>query len=84
MNDYLVQAIRSLKPNSEFSMIDNDYSTITWYVIEGKPPTQTEINAKIAKLQADEIAQNANIATSKAAILDRLGITSEELTSLLA
>jgi hypothetical protein len=84
MNDYLVQAIRSLKPNSEFSMIDNDYSTITWYVIEGKPPTQTEINAKIAKLQADEIAQNANIATSKAAILDRLGITYEELTSLLA
>ncbi len=45
MNNYLVAAIRKLKPNSEFSFIEDDYSTIKWDVLEGTAPTQAEIDS---------------------------------------
>ena len=46
MSEYLVKAIKSLKPGAEFSIIDNDYSTITWDVLEGNAPTKTELNSE--------------------------------------
>jgi hypothetical protein len=44
MNNYLVAAIRKLRPNSEFSFQDDDYSTIKWNVLDGDAPTQAEID----------------------------------------
>ena len=83
MNDYLVEAIKSLKPNSEFHLTDDDYSTIQWHVIEGKAPTQSEIDAEIVKLKAQEATKIAEKADNKAALLERLGITAEEAKLLL-
>jgi len=83
MSDYLVQAIRKLKPNSEFSFNNNDYSTIKWDVLEGDAPTQAEIDAAIEQVKADEITEAATKAAQKAALLERLGITQEEANLLL-
>jgi len=82
--DYLVKAIRKLKPNSEFVFSNNDYSTIQWYILEGEAPTQAEIDAAIEQVKADEVAEAEARANQKAALLDRLGITEDEAKLLLA
>jgi len=84
MQDYLWLAIRKLKPNSQFSYNDSDYSTIKWDLLEGKAPTQSEIDEAIEQVKADEIAQAETKATQRQAILDRLGITAEEAALLLS
>jgi len=84
MNNHLVKAIRKLKPNSEFSFIEDDYSTIKWDVLDGEAPTQKEIDAAIEEVKADEIAEAQAKATQRQAILDRLGITAEEAQLILS
>jgi len=81
---YLVKAIRKLKPNSEFSFTDDDYSTIKWDVLDGDAPTQKEIDAAIVKVKADEAQAETIKATAKAALLSKLGITAEEAVLLLS
>jgi hypothetical protein len=83
-NEDLVKAIKYLKPNSEFSFNDNDYSTINWIILEGEAPTQAEIDAAIEQVKADEVAEAEAKATQKAALLNRLGITDDEAKLLLA
>jgi hypothetical protein len=82
--DYLTKAIFLLKPNSEFWYSDNDYSTIRWDVLEGEAPTQAEIDKAIKQIKADEITAEANKATAKAELLERLGITAEEAQLFLS
>ena len=83
MENYLVKAIKKLRPNSEFSFTDNDYSTIKWDVLEGDAPTQAEIDEAIEQVKADEITEAEAKAAQKAALLERLGITQEEANLLL-
>lgn len=84
MEEYLVKAIFKLKPNSQFSFTDNDYSTIKWDVLEGTAPTQAEIDAAIEQVKADEITESQTRATAKAALLAQLGITEEQAKLLLS
>ena len=79
----LVKAIRLIKPTSEFSYQDDDYSTIKWDVLDGEAPTQSEIDAALKKVKADEIAAEAKKAKDREALLARLGITAEEAALLL-
>ncbi len=81
---YLAKAIKKLKPTAQFSIIDNDYSTVKWDVLEGKAPTQAEIDDAIEKIKADETAEAEAKAEAKAALLDRLGITADEAQLLLS
>jgi hypothetical protein len=83
MKNYLAEAIKYLKPTAEFSFTNNDYSTINWNVLEGKAPTQSEIDAAIEQVKADEITEAAAKAAQKAALLERLGITEAEVKLLL-
>ena len=82
--DYLNLAIQKLKPNSEYVYFADDYSTIKWIVLEGEAPTQAEITAAIEQVKADEIAEAEAKAATKAALLDRLGITADEAKLLLS
>jgi hypothetical protein len=82
--NYLVKAIFSLKPNCEFKLENDDYSTIEWIVIEGKAPTQAQVNAEIERLIAADEAAVATKAEAKAELLARLGITAEEAQLLLS
>jgi hypothetical protein len=82
---YLTKAIRKLKPTSEFSFSDEDYSTIEWIVLEGDAPTKAEIDAAIKQVKADEINEaKAKVKTKEAALakLAALGLTVEDLTAL--
>ena len=82
---YLSKAIKKLKPTAEFSFIDNDYSTIKWDVLEGKAPTQAQIDHAIEQVKADQVAETEAKAAAKAAAqakLAALGLTVEDLTAL--
>ena len=79
----LTKAIHKLKPSSECSFVDNDYSTIKWDVLEGNAPTQQEIDQALSEIEADELAEVAAKANAKAALLKRLGITADEAALLL-
>jgi hypothetical protein len=83
MKNYLVKAINKLKPDSEFVLTDNDYSTIKWDSLDGDAPTQDEIDAAIEEIKIEEIAASAKKAADKAALLERLGITEDEARLLL-
>lgn len=84
MKSYLSKAIKHLRPEAEFSLTDNDYSTIKWDVLDGEAPTQKEIDAAIKEVKADEAQAEETKATAKAALLSRLGITAEEAALLLS
>ena len=83
-NDYLLKAIRRLKPNSEFSFTDNNYSTIKWDILDGTAPSQTEINVMIEQIKSEEINEANTKAQAKAALLAQLGITEEQAKLLLS
>jgi hypothetical protein len=85
MNSYLTKAIFKLKPNAEFVIINNDYSTIDWHILEGDAPTQTEINDAIEQVKADEaqaIIDQANAKATAQSKLAALGLTVEDLQAL--
>ena len=84
MSNYLFKAIKKLKPNSQFSFTDDDYSTIKWDVLEGTAPTQVEIDAAIEQIKIEEAQAAATKATAKAALLAQLGITEEQAKLLLS
>ena len=46
----LVDAIKSLKPNSTFRLSNGDFSTLVWGDSENSAPTETEVNNKLAEL----------------------------------
>jgi hypothetical protein len=84
-NNYLVKAIQNLKPNSEFSFTDDDYSTIQWQVLEGTAPTQAEIDAEIKNIKAEEKAAEVSKAAAKVAAeakLAAIGLTTDDLKAL--
>jgi len=81
---YLTKAIRKLKPNSEFSFNDDDYSTIKWDVLDGEAPTQKEVDDAVKAIKAEEKIAETNRAADKAALLARLGITQDEAKLLLS
>jgi hypothetical protein len=78
--NYLVQAIKNLHNEAEFSITNNDYSTIKWDVLEGTAPTIKEIEAEISRIKSLETSKLA----AKAALLERLGITADEAKLLLS
>jgi hypothetical protein len=81
--DHLSTAIQNLKPNSEFTYQNSDYSTIDWVVLDGNAPTQKQIDDEIKRIKAAEIADAKTKEIAKAAILDRIGLTADELKTIL-
>ena len=82
-NMYLSKAIKKLKPNSEYSFTEEDYSSIQWFKIEGDAPTKKQIDDAINQIKADEITEAQAKASAKAALLDKLGISEDEAKLLL-
>ena len=83
--NYLGLAIKALRPTAEFSISDNDYSTIKWDKLEGDAPSKSEIDAAIEQVQADEIAAEAKAEADKLAAqakLEALGLTADDLKVL--
>lgn len=74
-----IKAIKSLLGNAEWSISDDDLSTLVIHTEGVAAPTQSEIDAEIARMAQEKIDSIA----AKAALLERLGITQEEAALLL-
>ena len=79
----LVKAIKYLRPNSEFSLTNDNYSTIKWDVLEGDAPTLAELELAHKAVQAAEAQAKEEAEAKRQALLDRLGITADEARLLL-
>ena len=79
----IVKAITKLRPQAQYTFKEHDYSTIEWFTLEGDAPTAKEITDAIIAVKAEEEAAAATAAATKAALLERLGITAEEAKLLL-
>ena len=81
----LVKAIHYLRPTSEFSFQNNDYSTIKWFVLEGDAPSLAELEIAHQAVKAAEAQAEADKAAAKAsaeAKLAALGLTADDLKAL--
>jgi hypothetical protein len=67
-------ALQSLRPGAEWSWVGNDYSGLTWFDTNQSQPTEAEITAEIARLQADYEAKayQRSRATSYPSIQEQL------------
>jgi hypothetical protein len=46
----ITNALMSLRPGAQWSLENDDYSTISWYSAEIPQPTEAEVNAEIKRL----------------------------------
>lgn len=83
-DDYLIKAIKKLKPNVDYSFTDADYATIKWELSASEAPTQKQIDDEIKIIKADEIAKAKAKAAAKAALLERMGLSEDEAKLLLS
>jgi hypothetical protein len=81
----LVQAIQSLRPNSEFVITADDYSTIIWHKLEGDAPTLAKIELEMKRLTNLESTAEANKAIAKESAIAKLaalGLTEDEAKAI--
>lgn len=77
---YFVKAIKELRPGCIFTSFDDDYARLDWPEQPQTKPTQAEINAKMAELEAYAPKQTckdeakARIARSDWAVLADVGL----------
>jgi hypothetical protein len=77
---YAQQAVNNLRPNTEWTMSGDEVGGIVFHTEGVKPITAKELADEVARLKAIEAQKPA----LKAALLERLGITAEEASLLLA
>lgn len=66
----------------EWTLNGDSYDGLTW-LSKSKKPTQVELDALWADVQAEIAGEAAAKAAAREALLDRLGITAEEAQLLL-
>ena len=54
MRNYLMYAIDSLAPNSDYVIFGDEYSGIEWRDTVNTKPTEEQVNAKIAEIKSAE------------------------------
>ena len=76
-----VKAIQFIRPNAEFALRDDE---LEWLDDTQEKPTDAEIKLGWTAYQAFVKKEAETQATTKAALLDRLGITEDEAKLLLS
>lgn len=76
----IFQAISNLTNGAEFTLVDEDLDSLVFNDVKIEKPTQQEIDAEIIRIQS-EIESKA---AAKEALLQRLGISSDEAKLLLS
>ncbi len=77
-------AIKSLRPNVEWSMSGEDVENIIWHTPNVDSLTEEEVQNEIIRLEQVQEAELDAKAVQKAAILERLGLTEDELRVVLS
>ena len=54
------RAVSSLRPDAEWSMIENDVAGITWHTPDVEPLTQAEVTKEMKRLEASAVTAEAN------------------------
>jgi len=54
----IVDAIQTLLPGSQWTIRDNDYSTLDWISTDVEKPTEIDLNAEVERLQAEYDVMN--------------------------
>jgi len=73
--------LNMLLPNGRFVIYGDDYESIVWF--DDNKITKKEFEAGFAKYDAWKAKQDAAKETARQAILDRIGLTSDELKTIL-
>lgn len=74
------QAIKSLRPTAEWAITNNEYSTLQWFSVNVQQPTKAEVDAEVARLEAEEPLKNCKeeakrrIAASDWSVLPDVGL----------
>ena len=76
------EVLTMLCPNSEWVIYGDDYDSIQW--IKGDKITKADFEAGFAKVDAWKNAEALKLENNKAALLAKLGITSDEAKLLLS
>ena len=77
----IANAILFIKPNAEFTITGDE---LTWLDENQTEPTESEIEAGWIAYQTAQAAEAQLKAQTKAALLERLGLTQEEFNTLTA
>jgi hypothetical protein len=81
----IVDALRSLRPGAEFTINNEDLSTVVWYTEGVTTPTQEEIDNEIKRLEEEKAAKEAAKTAAKEsaqAKLTALGLSDEEIAAI--
>jgi len=76
------KAIQYIYPNAEFTITDDDVSTIVWKTEGFTIPTAKQIKDALNEIKAIEEKENANKEAAKASALEKLeklGLTADEV-----
>jgi hypothetical protein len=73
--------LEMLIPNGGWVIIEDDYDSIQW--LDCEPITKAEYEAGFAQYETLKANEQAEKASARQAILDRLGITADEAAILL-
>jgi hypothetical protein len=81
----IINALLSLRPGAQFTINDEDLSTIVWYTDGVTTPTKEELDAEVIRLEEEATAkvavQGANKESARAK-LAAIGLTPEEISAL--
>ena len=80
------EAVASLRPDTEWSMDGNDVQGITWHTEGVTPLTEAEVAAEMVRLEADAdaaVAESAALRASAEAKLSALGLSVEEISTII-
>ena len=69
-------------PNSVWELSDNDYENIVWKS-DDKKPTKKELDDLVSIVKKERETEKELELKARQTILDRLGITTDELQTLL-
>ena len=80
------QAVASLRPEIEWSMDGDDVENITWHTEGVEPLTTAEVQAEMQRLEqvaVDEVDARAVLRASAEAKLSALGLSVEEISTII-
>ncbi len=83
MNQLIISAIHSLRPNTEWSMNGDDIEGIIWHTPNVEPLTTKEVAAEVARLEQAATDKDAADAAARAAAIAHaksLGFTDEMIS----
>lgn len=78
----VAHAVISLRPGIEWTMNGEDVANIIWHTENVAPLTQAEVNAEIARLEAEAAKKAADRAEGLRKMAQASGLTEAELAAL--